>query len=690
MRFFVLTRLQISFLAGLLIFGLSIIFLHLLNKSSWTSVFTDRYNEKILDIQSLNFVSKNSLSDFEIKSIINGDSNFPVEKIDVFNFWRDNNFEKTNKQSEQIEKNLAVSKKKSLLGLKTVFFVDLDRKNLIEIGEPYVFFYKINTPWKLYANGKLVASCDPTCRYSAIKLPEFTNKMRLSWILTNRRTDRINGFSFQHGISIRSAEEASWAQRMLPMQHELPRIISCIFFLCFSLFALILGFSMPRFTDLWSFSAFTGTMFFAIWAQTPFYWESFEVVGGQSPSYLVANSIANASFIFAAVTLTLSFFRVKGYYLWLIILLTASWLTGIIAYHWPYGQDLPMYRLQAAIDAKLVIALATSQIISFIFGYYSLTSQYLVFKTQGLNALLPPMKRRFGEAIVFNLAMFAMLGAYLLGMPLQSMTAGPDLFLLWALLPASVMFIQFYWMMGASTRFREKLLPQLDYIDYLVLELKEKAFKQKYWGVLAAFDLMGFKKITALKEKSPSLSTAIDNLLKAMQSDISDLASKGKTIFRYKSNGDEWLFALYAKDQKDAETILTELVLSWNERGAALMKLWKESFKAAVPKEEWDQDVENAINYLDLHVMICMMRDMMIKVEDKKSRPDYICDSFTLLTPAFKNATHTKIAMYEEEAGFVLQKLSHQKASFESLNDKIGHLFLHEDQQLKKDIAPAA
>ena len=52
----------------------------------------------------------------------------------------------------------------------------------------------------------------------------------------------------------------------------------------------------------------------------------------------------------------------------------------------------------------------------------------------------------------------------------------------------------------------------------------------------------------------------------------------------------------------------------------------------------------------DIHVMFCTLHDMAINIEDGQSRPDYTCDSFTLLTPAFKDATYNRVAMYGSEA----------------------------------------
>jgi len=54
--------------------------------------------------------------------------------------------------------------------------------------------------------------------------------------------------------------------------------------------------------------------------------------------------------------------------------------------------------------------------------------------------------------------------------------------------------------------------------------------------------------------------------------------------------------------------------------------------------------------------MFWLLKNMTINAEGGTARPDYVCDSLTFLSPAFKHARHNRVAMYAEEAETIPNK----------------------------------
>ena len=651
-----LTRFQISTLSLILLVTTGSIFIHVLTASSWTTIFSDQQDSKV-QITDLKVVNSFPLDEQKVERVIQGDDlTGQILSVKVYDDDQLGLFVPKGERFEDQIIRLAPQNfaGKNLLNKTYATFVDLPYSSISHLTDPHLFFHMMHGEYEVYVNDRLIGRSNHLSSYISLKLMfDESETVRITWITKNRYNDKFIGFSFLHGISIRSAADAAWAQRTLPMQHELPRLIAAIAFCCFCLFALVLASSAPRYNDLWAFAAFTGSLFFLIWSKTPFYWEAYDFTSSEVLDYSVIWGAVHALVVLTAACLSLSFFRVRGYYLGLILGLTFIWCVYAVGHVWPYGSDLPMYKIYAAVDGELVKTMLASQVIIFAYGFYTLLDQKRQFRRRGLMAMVSLMRRRSIEAGLFLSAMGLMVGTYLIALPLQSVTSGPDLFLLFALAPATVIFIQFYWMMGASHRFREKLMPQMDYLDYLLLELKDQALQERYDGVLGAFDLKGYKALTALKAKSPQHGAAVGALLKTIQKDIAGLMTPGQTMFRYKSNGDEWLFALYAKDPEQAKAVLKVVTGRWFGAAAGLMAKWKDSFAASLG-EGFDDHCQQVMEHFDIHVMFCTLHDMAINIEDGQSRPDYTCDSFTLLTPAFKDATYNRVAMYESEAAALI------------------------------------
>jgi len=243
-----------------------------------------------------------------------------------------------------------------------------------------------------------------------------------------------------------------------------------------------------------------------------------------------------------------------------------------------------------------------------------------------------------------------MLVSYAVAMPIQSLVSGADSFLMVPLIPAVVLLIQIYWMMGASARLREKLLPQLNYADFLCLFRYDLAVDGLYHGALFVADLRGFKRITELKKISPRHAEAVRKLLDAVHVDLMRFAERdGRVVFRFKKNGDEWIWAFFAKDEKQSIALYCDLMSSWARVSGKLIGSWRKILSEGLGEALTPED-SKVVDLLGMHVISCPLRGMRIDVGNDMSRPDFEADEFTTLSAVFKITRHNLVGTTEADA----------------------------------------
>ena len=655
---------QLSTLSAVLLAVLCVAIAHAASATKWSLLTEDHVGEGVVEVDTVRAVREIPVKPETVAAVLaKRDSAVPTFKLRVPHHWTG----RTEREGipllkTQLREAFGTTFPKgpegSLAGQQWVFYADVDGRVLAGMDRPSVFFYRVHGRWALYADEKLLIEADNELQNVSVPLPVSTGPvLRLTWVLKNRLSDELIGLDGLHGLTIRSAREASWAQVMLPLQSNLPKLIGSIAFLCFTLVSLVLAGSVSRFDDLWAFSAFCASMFATIWIETPYYQQSFDMM---DPKLIVIEIARNAIFgamTFTGACLTIAFFRLRGKERRVLVTGTALAAAAINAFYWPTRSDLSASTIEIWSTRAHFYALIVSQIVCAGVGVRTLVRQMRHFRAEGLDAMLVPMRRRYAEAATYLTSLALMIFAFSKFMMTGAQYTGSELSLIFGVVPAAVMMVQFYWMIGASDRFRQRMLPQLDYLDYLVDQIGTPALARSYMGVLARFDLRGFKSITRLKIKSPTHANAVNDLVATMRRDLEQLVARDRTVFRFKSNGDEQIWTLFSKDEPAATALLLAVTYDWRDSAARLLARWKDTFLATAGAAADEVD-RRLVADLDVHVMLCVLRDLRIDGVDDRSRPDYICDSFTLLTEAFKTSLHDRVAMYRVEAEAIIPHLS--------------------------------
>lgn len=239
MGFFTLTGRQLSVLAALLALSFLAIVFHTLYRQPWSALWADRTNSAILEIDQVNLVPELPISHQTLDQVLSGKQVMTVP-IAIHNAWKRSFYASPGPiWSDQVREVFKdrLHGVESFKGLRFAFYVDVFPES---INDPTLFFHRFQGAWRLYVNGQELIDGDELLQYPAIRLPE-GQQLRLTWVIENKKAHILSGPVYTHGISIRSAEEASWAQRRLPMQFQLPRLIACIGFLGLALFSAILA-----------------------------------------------------------------------------------------------------------------------------------------------------------------------------------------------------------------------------------------------------------------------------------------------------------------------------------------------------------------------------------------------------------------------------------------------------------------
>jgi hypothetical protein len=415
--------------------------------------------------------------------------------------------------------------------------------------------------------------------------------------------------------------------------------VPAIFYLGFSFFSLLLAISRPRYGELWMFSAFCGSLFLLLFAQSPYC----SNLSGSFPFLAFSHCIVAVS----AVGLSLAFFRTPKK-------LFAVVIAGSAALF--FFTSALLSSSERVQSRGVILALLGVQTLIFFGGFRFFLNKIRFFRNAGLDAYLPAMRRRLINAGVLAFVLLLWFWGAIADYGEGGFLGVWQRSLLW-FAPTFAMFLQFYWMIMAGQRFREKLSPKLDYIDYLAIEMGGAAAERSYTGVLASFDLKGFKRVTSLKSRGILYRDAVNNLLNGLRDEIEKIVVPNKVVFRFKSNGDEWVWVLYAKDTSVAKETLQEIVKSWQENSYKILNRQKDIFAKTVG-DELDLSASMVLDFLDLHVMFCVLSKVTISLGSGDSFPEFYADGFTNLSETFKTSRHNAVAMFREEAEAICSSLS--------------------------------
>ncbi len=586
-----------------------------------------------------------------------------------------------------------------LRGKKYLFFVDLHREHFEKLSNPYLYFYGVWSPYDLYVGlQREKFSAGRLTSLGVVQLPHITSErtVRVTWVVENNFADRILGLNFQHGLSVRSEKALSRSLERFPLQAQFPRIVATIAFLAFGTIAFSFAATAKGYLDIWAFATFCMTMALFIWAQTPVFYDGFL---DNARMLVTIRALVASGSILAATVLTLGYFRLEGRH-WRIgssisalkktsveslnklsdllthpfrmtLFATFTLCTVIVASFWPMTTQLELPYATAAINTRLSYVLAASQTLAFFFGFRSLFQTRAHFLRSGLIAQAKMLNRRFALSIIFAISMGLMLAVYLTGLGAVSLEAGTDVILIAAIFPALAMLLMFFWMVASAQRFYARFSPRLGQADQEVMAFGAEALNKRYCATLFVFDMAGMKKLNQLRVQSQANEQAVDDLISKVEHDLGDLVQKGRVTFRYKSNGDEFIFAMWAKDADDARRQFADIMSAWHAQGAGLMASWRAHMQAA--------GLGGVADDFDMHVLACTMTDVKITVkggiETPTAAPDFIDARFTRLSALFKPSRWNRVAVFADDATLWLAK-NNFGAKFESDDGEIGFLQL--------------
>ena len=310
-----------------------------------------------------------------------------------------------------------------------------------------------------------------------------------------------------------------------------------------------------------------------------------------------------------------------------------------------------------AINERLSWILAAAMALGFTFGYRAILKQRRYFKKAGLTAQIRMLNRRIAMAVVFTLAMLTMLALYLDGFGTVSVEAGTDTILLAAIFPAFAILPMFFWMLASANRFQERFTPRLGQIDHEVAAFGKKALERRYQGVLLVFDLAGMKLLNQHRGHSDINEHAVDHLLQTVEKDLTAMIQTGRVTFKYKSNGDEFIFAMRAADLATALALFVELLQTWRLQAESHMEKWRTQLATNLTPSLGKAAAEKLAASIDPHVLMTTMHEMKITVKGGIDRPeaapDLISPRFTALSALFKPSRWNKIAVFADDAALL-------------------------------------
>jgi hypothetical protein len=660
-------------------------------QSQWDYLISD-VTEGVVEFSEVRFISEWPLSDETLKAAISGADlslrSFPVSvgkqglRGSAIPLFKD--------QAIQGLKTAGVTVGKDLSNVRYAFFLDLPRSRLEHVRNPFLFFYTVWSPYKLYLDGELVRQLDGRSAYIASPqlLPTESETIRVLWVVANKPKDRILGLNFQTGVSVRSEQAMSRSVARLPVQVFFPKLASSLSFMLLGVFALFLAISAQKYLDVWAFSAFCLSMSFYIWAQTPVVYDGFLDRGATLVA--IRSVVASISIVSAAV-LSMAYFRLEGRHVRLglgrtfksfvaglrfsrpsdallhpfrmTLLSTVILCVVVISTFWPMSLNENFGLATAAINTRLTYILCASQLLAFFFGFKALFELRAKHKRDGLEAQVSMLNRRIALSIVFAISMLLMLAVYIAGFGTVSLEVGTDFILVAAIFPALAMLLMFFSMVSSGTRFYARFAPRLGQIDHEVMAFGAKALERRYYGSLLVFDVAGMKKLNNLRSHSAAVEQAVDGFVSRIEHDLADVVQRGRVTFRYKSNGDEFIFAMRAKDLQSASALTTELMTIWVRESAKYMNAWRDELVARLETLLPGGAVEAraVAASIELHVLATTLKDMKITIkggiERPEASPDFLDARFTSLSALFKPTRHNVVAMYRDDAEALIAAL---------------------------------
>lgn len=407
MSLFSPSKRQLS-IVGLILAGcVACIYTLTVSKTDWSLLAFDKPpGSEILDIGALYLVDEIPISQETLKRTLDGSVSSALE-IKVSNLSRRSVDKKSARNfNDQVASIFSAGDFPKSEGSRYAFYVDVSLDQIEKLLKPTIFFHRLpSAGWSVYLNTTLLRHGDNVDYFVAIPLPkDLPNQFRLTFVAQNRNPGRLPGLYFTYGLTIRSGKEASWAQQNLPAQSTYPYIFTSIFLVVFALVGFSMAFSTPKYSDVWSYAAFCGTLAVVVWRHTPFFWGAFEwSESGISYAYDAVRMTFDLCFMLTAVVLNLTFFRIRGH--WFKVVMYGAIVSAVYVFYrnFPgWNPGIKSYQAYANIGRAVVVLLIFSQSVGCIIGFKDLFKAWKDAKLSGLTPRVQKIKRRVAYALVFT------------------------------------------------------------------------------------------------------------------------------------------------------------------------------------------------------------------------------------------------------------------------------------------------
>lgn len=631
--------------------------------TDWNSVYRD-VETGVYKFSQFNIVNEFPVSEETLQKLLAG-QDFTSRSKPISTDVTPVSYGFTNHFWQQAESQLQLTEeqKDSSVGKKYAVFVDLPTAELHKLKEP-VFYVKANwDPYTAYYNGKKITQRAGRNTIVGLGLPETTGAEydRLVFVFDSTFKGKLAGFYLSEYTSIRETTALAIIAGNAGLSTYFNFIAASFIFFAIGLFALFMALLTPSFIDLWGLSAFSLSMGLCIWTFSPFY---------EATSHMIETRVALiALHTVAATIMSLGFFRIEGRTLKVSKLFTKAELRkslfpvlllgGVLASCFficiraMHFENLLTGDALAFTFGQLAAIFLAAQIVVCIWGFRSITFARKSFAAKGLIPQVFIMNQRLRLAAFYSVCVLSD-GVWLNMCLRYTSSASLGKFTLMSgTLPALAIIVMLYLMFMNSLRFQKRYAPKLNQIDYEVMSFGEKALDKTYIGTFVAFDIVGTKALNEILDLSHLASDTLPHFFNMIEADLSHLVQRSVT-FKYKSNGDEFIFVLWAKNYDEARDLLSKLYQEWHIQSAHLIAKWQDDFALRIGRLGLPIDPVDLTRKLDMHVMMGILTNIRITMKGNEIHsdvhPDFLDPKFTALSGLFKQANSRRIAMFADDA----------------------------------------
>lgn len=669
---------DICLISAFTIIGAFLILFAFVTRSDWRYFYQD-FTEDVVPIRKLELIKEWPLTDATIGKAIKGElPESAYVKVDLYDD------EGALKQTGDINREIRQHLVGDVSGIdfdkqRFAYRIPLDRNRVRRLDRPMLTFHGSWSAYEIYADGtKLARFGRRIPDLHQIHLPGNTSPLLM--VFDNSYSAVLAGVDFRYTLAIRSEEAAAKSVARNVIAAVAPRYVSTVAFLIIGVLGLTLGFSSPRFLDIWAFAAFCVSWGMYVWMHTPAYYIGRNTGNTRDP----LSAVVPAFFVCASALMTLAFFRLEGRnfnllefsrifkhpraafvaqplrFGFVIVVLCAVTVCALF-----FAGSVTLNDMQAAFGYLFFIV----QVVALSVGFINLVRVRRKFLSEGLLAQATIVQRRIYVSVIYAVGTLVVAAAFLSFF--RNMIVGTysnDLTYIATVFPAVGMLVMLALSTQNASKVYAKLAPRLDQVDQEVIVFGEDALKRKYAGALFVFDVAGMRQLTIAEARHPALLGIVSKFLSFIEADITELLQKNQTTFRYKSNGDEFILLMYAKDATAAKELLVTLTKRWAEASEMLLTKWRAWLAVALGASLSQTDANNLADHIEMHVLACSLTDITITVKGAidrpQSSPDFIDRRFTLLTTLFKESRHNNIAMYADDVVRVIANLKGKEAGY--------------------------